>query len=166
MPSYKFILFLFITTLSLSFNAQNLGVGIGFYPTGSEAGFGLRTSKNNRFFADIRITKANINKNPISGSFINEASAVFRIVQYEKVGLHLGLGARTEWNFTSNQKHRYGCIVPFGVEAFPFPFQNAGLFFETGLYSTFASDKSVNFGLRSVAGFVFYFIKKKKYEII
>lgn len=143
-------------------NAQNLGFGIGFYPTGSEAGFGLRTSKNNRFFADIRITKANLFKHPTAGTIINEASAVYRIVNYEKVRLHLGLGARTEWNFTPNQLNRYGFIAPFGVEAFPFPFQNAGLFFETGIYSTFASDKSVNFGLRSVAGFVFYFIKKEK----
>lgn len=158
----RFVFILMLTTFYLNSNAQKLGVGIGFYPTGTEAGFGLRTSKNSRFFADIRITKANIYKNPTSGSVINEASAVFRIVQYEKVRLHLGLGARTEWNFTQNQLNRYGFIAPFGLEAFPFPFQNAGLFFETGLYTTFASDKTVNFGLRSVAGFVFYFIKKEK----
>lgn len=158
----RFVLILMLITFYMNSNAQNLGVGIGFYPTGSEAGFGLRTSKNNRFFADIRITKANLFKHPTAGTIINEASAVYRIVNYEKVRLHLGLGARTEWNFTPNQLNRYGFIAPFGVEAFPFPFQNAGLFFETGIYSTFASDKSVNFGLRSVAGFVFYFIKKEK----
>lgn len=158
----RLVLFLALTTFYLNLSAQNYGVGIGFYPTGAEAGFGLRTSKNSRLFADIRVTKANLYKNPTAGSFINEASAVYRIVQYQKVELHLGLGARTEWNFTPNQLNRYGFIAPFGVEAFPFPFQNAGLFFETGLYTTFATDKTVNFGLRSVAGFVFYFIKKEK----
>lgn len=158
----KIVFFLSLTTLCLKFNAQNYGVGIGFYPTGVEAGLGLRTSKNNLFFADIRVTKANLYTNPSLGLIVNEASAVFRIVQYDKVRLHLGIGARTEWNFTPNQQSRYGFITPLGVEAFPFPFQNAGLFFETGFYTTFSADKTVNLGLRSVAGFVFYFIKREK----
>lgn len=162
MTSLKFILFLFITTLSISFNAQKFGVGIAFYPTGTEPGFGLRTSKNKMFFADIRLTKATIFRNPNSGILINEASTVFRVIQYGKVRLHLGIGARAEWNFTPNQLNRYGFVAPLGVEAFPFPFQNAGLFFETGFYTTFSADNSINLGLRSVAGFVFYFIKKEK----
>jgi len=158
----SFGLFLILTTFYLNLRAQNYGVGIGFYPTGVEAGLGFRTSKNNLLFADIRVTKANLYRNPSAGFVINEASAMFRIVQYDKVRLHFGIGARAEWNFTPNQLNRYGFIAPLGVEAFPFPFQNAGLFFETGFYTTFSADKSVNLGLRSVAGFVFYFIKKEK----
>lgn len=74
----------------------------------------------------------------------------------------MGLGFRSNWNLTTSHKH--GVVVPIGVEAFPFPFQNAGLFFEAAPY--FETDNQSNWqgGIRTVAGFVFYFPKKLKKE--
>ena len=142
--------------------AQKLGPGIGIYPTGTETGIGYRSSKDSRWVVDVRITRANMFTNPEAGSAVNEASVLYRIVYYEKVRLHVGLGGRADWNGDSKIGHRFGAVVPVGIEAFPFPFQNAGLFFEAAPFLTFGSNNKNNFGVRTVAGFVFYLIKKEK----
>ena len=155
--------FLIVTGFVISFLAlkSQTTVGIGIYPTGTETGLGFRLNKEKRLSLDTRITKANLysNKSGIS-SFLSEASVIYRLVRLEKVRFHMGLGFRSNWNFTNTHKH--GAIIPIGVEAFPFPFQNAGLFFEAAPY--FETDDRSNWqgGIRTVAGFVFYFMKKNK----
>ena len=141
---------------------QKTGFGIGIYPTGTETGLGFRSSKNNHWAIDVRITKANAFTNPSGGSVINEASFVWRLAYYEKVRFHMGLGGRADWNFDRNQSHRFGFVTPIGVEAFPFPFQNAGLFFEAAPFCTWTDGGNNNVGVRTVAGFIFYFLKKEK----
>ncbi len=111
---------------------------------------------------DIRIAKASLFNSPKTGSLVNEASVLYRVAYYEKVRFHLGLGARADWNFDTKQKHRFGAVLPVGVEAYPFPFQNAGLFFEVAPFFTTAGGRNHNAGFRTVAGFAFYFLKKKK----
>jgi hypothetical protein len=136
-------------------------IGVGLYPTGTETGLGFRLNKEKQMSLDARITKANFYSNTANpSSFLSEISAIYRLVRLEKVRFHLGLGYRSNWNLTTNHKH--GAVIPIGVEAFPFPFQNAGLFFEAAPY--FESDDKSNWqaGLRTVAGFVFYFPKKIK----
>jgi hypothetical protein len=159
-----------ILSLGLFFNCVNgqnlkLAPGIGFYPTGTEAGIGFRSSKDAKRLFDARVTKFSINTNPKQGSFNTEASFLYRIAYYERVRMHLGLGFRGEWTITANQNDRLGVVMPVGVEAFPFPFQNAGLFFEVAPYFTYNSSEK-NYGLRTVAGFAFYFIKKDRNEKI
>ncbi len=148
---------------SLAFLASKsqTNVGIGIYPTGTETGLGFRLNKDKRVSLDTRITKANLYSNTSgTSSFLSEASVIYRLVRLEKVRFHMGLGFRSNWNFTTTHKH--GPIIPIGVEAFPFPFQNAGLFFEAAPY--FETDDRSNWqgGIRTVAGFVFYFPKKLK----
>ncbi len=135
------------------------GPGIAIYPTGTETGLGLRSAKDTRWALDIRATRANFysEKNKTS-SFVSELSAVCRIIKLEKVRFHLGIGYRTDWNFTETHKH--GVVMPVGIEAFPFPFQNAGLFFEAAPFFVSDFDKSSQFGIRTVAGFVFYIPSK------
>jgi hypothetical protein len=136
-------------------------IGIGIYPTGTETGLGFRLNKDKRFSLDTRITKANLYSNSSSpSSFLSEISAIYRLIVLEKVRFHMGLGFRSNWNFSSQHKH--GVVIPVGVEAFPFPFQNAGLFFEAAPF--FETDNQQNWqgGIRTVAGFVFYFPKKLK----
>lgn len=140
------------------------GIGLGIYPTGTETGFGFRSSRDNRWVVDIRATRANVFTKPNSGSFVNEASLLYRVAYYEKIRFHLGVGGRADWNFAEGQSHRYGFVTPLGVEAFPFPFQHAGLFFEAAPFCTWASSGTTNMGIRTVAGFVFYFLKKDKAE--
>ncbi len=136
------------------------GAGIGIYPTGTETGLGYRSSRTNRWAIDVRVTKANAFTEPKGGTLINEASWIYRIAYYERVRFHAGIGARADWNFDKTQSHRFGLVTPLGVEAFPFPFQNAGLFFEAAPFATRASSGNINLGIRTVAGFVFYFVKK------
>ena len=136
------------------------GVGIGIYPTGTETGFGFRSAKNKHYTIDVRITKANFFTNPESGSLVNEASWLYKIAYYERVRLHAGIGLRADWNLDKSASHRYGFVTPIGVEAFPFPFQNAGLFFEAAPFCTWTNNSNNNIGVRTVAGFVFYFVKK------
>lgn len=149
----------FSQTATPSTRAHQTGPGIALYPTGTEAGLGLRSSKDTRWALDIRATRANFysEKNKTS-SFVSEISAVCRIVKLEKVRLHLGIGYRADWNFTETHKH--GLVMPLGVEAFPFPFQNAGLIFEVAPFFVSDFDKSSQFGMRTVAGFVFYIPSK------
>lgn len=149
-------LFIFI----LSAKSQTT-IGIGIYPTGTETGLGFRLNKDKHFSLDTRVTKANLYSNASSpSSFLSEVSAIYRLILLEKVRFHLGIGFRSNWNFSSTHKH--GVVIPIGVEAFPFPFQNAGLFFEAAPF--FETDTKQNWqgGIRTVAGFVFYFPKKLK----
>jgi hypothetical protein len=93
---------------------------------------------------------------PQTSSFLTEASAVYRVVFLEKVRFHLGLGFRADWNRNGN---KFGGVMPIGVEAFLFSFQNAGLFFEAAPF--YVTDGSAwHAGIRTVAGFVFYFPRK------
>lgn len=133
-------------------------VGLGLYPTGTEAGLGFRLNKDKRLSCDARIAKANFYSKPNVSSCITELSAIWRVILLEKVRLHLGLGFRTEWN--PDSRHKVGGVIPVGVEAFPFSFQNAGLIFEVAPF--YAGDDHSNWsaGIRTVAGFVFYFPKQ------
>ena len=154
------IIFSFISFLSIK---SQTTIGIGIYPTGTETGLGFRLNKEKRISLDARITKANFYSNSSNASsFLSEVSGIYRLVRLEKVRFHMGLGFRSNWNLTTSHKH--GVVVPIGVEAFPFPFQNAGLFFEAAPY--FETDNQSNWqgGIRTVAGFVFYFPKKLKKE--
>lgn len=156
-----FLLFAFaLIAAPLAFSQT--GIGIGIYPTGTETGLGIRTSKNARWMGDLRITKANFYSNPALSSFINEASLVCRVIQLEKVRFHVGLGLRAEWNF-GGKNNKYGGVIPIGVEAFPFPFQNAGLFFESAPFFTHDLNSTYYGGIRTVAGFIFYFPTKEKH---
>ncbi|MCW3085409.1 MAG: hypothetical protein JWP12_2775 [Bacteroidetes bacterium] len=159
MKKITFLLILFLG-LSAVVPAQT-GVGIGIYPTGTDIGVGLRSSKTSKWLLDARLTKANLYNTPTLSSFTTEASAVCRLIRLEKVRFHVGLGVRTEWNF-AGKRSKVGGVIPVGVEAFPFPFQNAGLFFEVAPYFTHDFDFSYSAGLRSVAGFIFYFPTKEK----
>lgn len=136
------------------------GPGIGIYPTGTEAGLSLRSGKDTRFAFDARVARVLFNTDKTkASSFVTEVSVICRVVKLEKVRFFLGTGYRADWNFTD--RHRHGISVPLGVEAFPFPFQNAGLFFEVAPY--FVSDWRSNnnsYGIRATSGFVFYFPKK------
>lgn len=164
MKAFNNILLIFLlVTYTEYLNAQDTIFGIGIYASGTETGFGYRSSKDTRFAADIRITKASIFSDPLSGGFINEASLIYRVAYYERVRFHIGIGGRAEWNFSEDESHHLGIATPLGVEAFPFPFQNAGLFFEATPYFTNAINKNIrNSGIRTVAGFVFYFITDKR----
>lgn len=154
------VIFSLCLSLSCLIVKGQTSVGIGIYPTGTETGLGFRLNKDKRFSLDTRVTKANLYSSKSSPStFLSELSGIYRVVFLEKVRFHLGLGFRSNWNFTTNHKH--GVVVPVGAEAFPFPFQNAGLFFEAAPF--FETDDKSNWqgGLRTVAGFVFYFPTKQ-----
>lgn len=158
MRTILFIYFLCIIVLNV--NSQTT-VGIGLYPTGSEAGIGFRLNKDKRISLDARLAKANIYSSSSSPSaFVTEINFIYRAVFLEKVRFHTGLGLRSDWNLT--QTHKHGAIIPIGVEGFPFSFQNAGIFFEVAPF--FETDDKSNWqgGLRTVAGFVFYFPTKKQ----
>jgi hypothetical protein len=150
------LLFFSVTCIAQS----ETGPGIGIYPTGTETGIGLRTGKNSKIIGDFRVSKANFYSVASNSSFITEASAVIKLVQLEKVRFHLGLGGRAEWNF-GGKPHKAGAVMPVGVEAFPFPFQNAGLFFEAAPFFTMDYLNTYTGGIRTVAGFIFYFPLKK-----
>lgn len=136
-------------------------VGIGLYPTGTEAGLGFRLNKDKRVSLDTRVSRANFYSDKKAGQsgFLTELSAIYRLVLLEKVRFHIGLGLRGDWNLVAS--HKYGVVMPIGVEAFPFPFQNAGLIFEAAPF--FMSDLNLKYtgGIRTVAGFVFYFPTNK-----
>ncbi|MGZ3883083.1 MAG: hypothetical protein ACXVP0_01970 [Bacteroidia bacterium] len=140
--------------------SSQTSVGIGIYPTGTETGIGFRSSRNSLVCLDARVTKANFFSKANMSSFLSELSVVFRVVKLEKVRFHIGIGARMEGNV--DRLNRYGGVMPIGVEAFPFPFQNAGLFFEVAPFYTVDNRNDFYGGLRTVAGFVFYFPKKTR----
>jgi hypothetical protein len=154
-----FILFV-LCFLKMSAKSQTT-FGIGLYPTGSEAGLGFRLNKDKRISLDARLAKANFYSSSTTPSaFVTELNIIYRIILLEKVRFHTGIGLRNEWDLT--QTHKQGAIIPIGVEGFPFSFQNAGIFFEVAPF--FETDDRSNWqaGLRTVAGFVFYFPKKLK----
>lgn len=130
----KKVLLIVLVIISINFHLsaqeQKLGPGIGIYPTGTETGFGFRSSKNKPGVIDVRVTKANFFTNPGAGSLVNEASFIYRVAYYEKVRFHVGLGGHAKWSVDRKQSDRIGPVVSLGAEAFPFSFQNAGLFFE------------------------------------
>jgi hypothetical protein len=110
---------------------------------------------------EVRLAKANLmNEHAGSSSFMSEASFIWRVVHMERVRFHTGLGLKSEWRY--NDESRHGLVIPLGVEAFPFPFQNAGLFFEAAPF--YITDSKGNFsgGIRTAGGLVFYFIRKQK----
>ncbi len=138
-------------------NSQT-SVGIGIYPTGTETGLGFRLNKDKRISLDARLTRANFYSEPGVSSFLSELSCIYRVVLLEKVRFHLGIGFRADWNLSTT--HKYGGVIPIGVEAFPFPFQNAGLFFEAAPFYVSDLESKWHAGVRTVAGFVFYFPTK------
>ena len=87
-----------IAHLRSSAQAERTGAGIGIYPTGTETGFGYRSSRDNRWAVDVRTTRANFFTKPKSGSFVNEVSFIYRVAYYEKVRFYMGLGGRADWN--------------------------------------------------------------------
>jgi hypothetical protein len=137
-------------------------IGIGLYHTGTETGIGIRCSKGTRLAVDIRIMRANVFSDTAkSSSFVTELSLICRVVKLEKVRFHVDLGYKGAWNLVENNKH--GMIVPVGLEAFPFPFQNSGLFFgATPFYVIEPIAQKEKAGIRTAAGFVFYFPMKTK----
>lgn len=152
-----------LATLLLAFTGTlyaQTGLGIAFYTTGTDVGFGIRTSKNTKWILDARVSKTNFYANRSASGMTNELSAVCRVVKLEKIFFHVGAGLRSEWRF--EQKNKFGVVVPCGVEAFPFPFQNAGLFFEAAPFFTHNFADDYYGGIRTVAGFVFYFPVKEK----
>jgi hypothetical protein len=154
-----FLIFLFIGCSGLT----QTGIGIGIYPTGTETGLGFRSGKETRWAIDGRIAKANLySEKTKASSFVSEVSLICRVVKLEKVRFHVGLGFKGDWSFSETNKQ--GPIFPIGVEAFPFPFQNAGLFFEAAPF--YVTDKNAHYytGIRTAAGFVFYFPLKPKIE--
>lgn len=155
MRLFTFIFLVFCITESFA----QTGPGIGIYATGSEVGLGLRSAKETRWLLDARITKANIYSEKTKAStFATELSAVCRVVKLEKVRFHIGIGYKAEWNL--NDRNRHGLVIPVGVEAFPFPFHYAGLFFEAGLFALSDPEQHYYSGIRTAAGIVFYFPKK------
>ena len=160
----KLLLLLFTVFIQHPGMFAQTGPGIGIYPTGTETGFGYRSAKETRWAADVRITRANFFTETSQGSLVNEASVIYRLAFYEKVRFHIGIGGRADWNLDKKQANRFGCVTPIGVEAFPFPFQHAGLFFEAAPFFTTAGGGNNNAGIRTVAGFIFYFLKKEKNE--
>lgn len=156
-----FVFILFHAGLAVTGISQT-SIGVGLYPTGTETGFGIRTSKESRLAGDARITRANLFSDKTKpSSFVTELSLICRVVRLEKVRFHVGLGYKADWNLVEGHKH--GVTVPVGVEAFPFPFQNAGLFFEAApFYVIDPFSHRDNAGIRTAAGFVFYFPVKAR----
>lgn len=154
----KYLLLLCLFVSSNIITTAQTSIGIGIYPTGTETGLGFRLNKDKRLSLDTRITRANFYSEPGVSSFLSEVSGIYRMVLLEKVRFHMGIGFRADWNFSTS--HKYGAVIPIGVEAFPFPFQNAGLFFEAAPFFVSNINSLWHSGIRTVAGFVFYFPTK------
>lgn len=157
------LLFSLLISLQLSYSQDlKYGVGIGLYPTGIEYGLGFRSSKVNKTCLDVRLTKTQFTTNPNIGSFNSEINFVHRVVKQERLSFHIGYGFKTDINVNVGSLNKYGVVFPVGVEAFPFPFQQAGLFFEAAPFWITTINRSALIGLRASAGFVFYFTSSKK----
>lgn len=153
------ICFLFLC-MRVIVSAQT-GPGIGIYPTGNETGMGFRSGKETQLALDARLARASFySEKAKSSTFVTEISLLYRIVKHERIRFHTGIGYKADWDFPAS--HKRGFVIPIGVEAFPFPFQNAGLFFEAAPFAL--SDVQHNYfgGLRTAAGFAFYFNKPVK----
>lgn len=136
---------------------KKLSSGVGIYGSGTETGFGFRSAKDTRFALDVRVAKTNIFTEPNTGSIVNEINCIYRVAFYERARFFMGLGARADWGVGETVDNRYGVVMPLGAEAYPFPFQNAGLFFEAAPFVTTADGTSYNIGVRTITGFSFYF---------
>ncbi|MFN6944476.1 MAG: hypothetical protein ACK4ND_05980 [Cytophagaceae bacterium] len=150
------ILHTLLSILSFSSYSQ---VGLGVYPSGSEAGLSFKTSKLNSFFADIRMSDFNFSQNIEELSFKNEVFAKYRLTYFERINFIIGLGPRME--FYGQRRPFWGIAAPIAVEAFPFPFPNAALFFEVAPF--YASDLHGQYhgGFRTASGINFYFVPRK-----
>ncbi len=164
MIQMKCVWFVCLFSVQVICYGQKTSVGIGLYPTGTETGLGFRSGKNSRILLDVRLTKAGFYSKKELSSFISEVSAVCRVVKLERVRFHVGVGVRNEWNY-GGKADKTGMVLPVGVEAFPFPFQNAGLFFEAAPFFTHDLEKEYYGGIRTVAGFVFYFPVKEEKKV-
>jgi hypothetical protein len=154
---------LFIVFLSGIFLAARgqTGPGVGIYATGTETGIGFRSGKESPLILEARLARvAMYSDRRKNSSFSGEVTAVARLVRLEKVRFHIGLGGKIESDLRTGEY--YGAVVPIGVEAFPFPFQNAGLFFEAAPFLLQNHRRDYSFGIRTTAGFVFYFIHSHK----
>lgn len=153
--------FLIVLTFCTTRVSSQTGIALAFYTTGTEQGLGFRSAKDSRCAADIRIAKpvfyTDRTKN---SSFSSEVSCIVRLVRMERLRFHVGLGYKADWYFP--QDHRQGLVIPLGVEAFPFPFQNAGLFFESAPFALADRSGHLVAGIRTAAGFVFYFPRTVK----
>lgn len=159
MQKYVCLIVCFCVVTSLF---SQTGPGIGVFPTGTEIGLSFRSAKDTRVAFDARLARALFNTDKTKpSSFVSEVSVIYRVIRLEKVRFNIGLGYRADWNFV--ERHRHGLTIPIGIEAFPFPFQNAGLFFEVAPYfvSDFRSNNNI-WGLRAASGFMFYFPTKRQ----
>ncbi|WMJ73194.1 hypothetical protein RCC89_08465 [Cytophagaceae bacterium ABcell3] len=151
-------LFIFLGTLSTPFFtfAQ---VGIGVYPSGSEPGLSFKTSQRTKFFADIRLQDLQYTNFADQQHIKTELLAKRRFNWFDRINFVIGIGPRAE--FYGHQDNFFGVVAPIAVEGFPFPFPNAGLFFEVAPY--YSSDFNGNFhsGFRTVSGINFFFVSRK-----
>lgn len=154
----KKIILTFLSVYLCHMADAQTSIGLGVYPTGTEAGIGFRSSKTTKWFIEGSITKANFYSTSTLSSFLTEVSGGVRIVKLEKVFLNIGLGLRNEWNIDKNSK--VGMTLPISIEAFPFSFQNAGLFFSVAPFYTSDLKGDTYSGMRTASGFIFYFPKK------
>jgi hypothetical protein len=132
-------------------------VGIGVYPSGNEPGFGFKTSHKGKWFADIRIADVLLPQDRDMFRVRGEVLAKRRFTYFERVNFVTGIGPRIE--YSGNTGSFYGLVIPVAVEAFPFPFPNAGLFFEVGTYGVTDFEGPIKAGFRTVAGINFYFTR-------
>ena len=141
---------------------QKLGPGVGLYASGTETGMGLHLIKDSRWSMEARFARTNIFVQSETGSWVTEASLLYRVAYHEKVRCHIGIGPKADFQVSESLSDRYGLSFPIGVEAFPFPFQNAGLFFEAAPFYLTAGGDEINYGIRTSSGFVFYFVRQDK----
>jgi hypothetical protein len=155
MAKYGFILF-FILNGFPAFSQ----VGIGVYAGGNEPGLTFNTSRYGKYFVDFRISDVLLPQDRSEFRIRSEVMLKRRFTYFDRANFILGLGGRVR--HTGSEGTFYGISLPVAVEAFPFPFPNAGLFFEVGPY--LASDfngRSVG-GFRTASGINFYFFRQQK----
>lgn len=141
---------------------QKLGPGVGMYASGSETGMGFHLIKDSRWSMEARFARTNIFVQSQTGSWVTEAALLYRVAYHDKVRCHIGVGPKADFQIAESLTDRFGLSFPIGVEAFPFPFQNAGLFFEAAPFYVTAGGNDINYGIRTSSGFVFYFVRQDK----
>lgn len=149
-------------TTAATTSTLSLGPGVGIYASGTETGLGFHLMKDSRWSMEARFARTNVLVATSAGSWVTEASLLYRVAYYEKVRLHVGLGPKADFQVSETLNDRYGLSMPVGVEAFPFPFQNAGLFFEAAPFYLSGGGNDINYGIRTSSGFVFYFVQRDK----
>jgi hypothetical protein len=155
MSLLKSFLFVFIFLVVLTAKGQ---VGVGLYPSGTEPGISFKTSKVKPVYADIRFTDFFFSDSD-HFKFKSEVLVKRRFTYFERINFVVGVGPRME--YYSNDNLFYGVVAPLAVEAFPFPFPNAGLFFEVGPYYTTDFSGQFHGGFRTASGINFYFVNRK-----